>query len=119
MVFFNILQNLRSGFGDITPTPPPPAQPELGNDAANSTEQNTQVQTQPSVQRSRTPTPSLEVKTSTAPLAAIQESNQTSPSTTSEPTALPLVVGQNQPANNNSVQTPKSESQGKGKATST
>lgn len=45
------------------------------------------------------------------PAPAIQESNQTSPSATTEPTAL---VGQTQHANNNSVQTPKTENQAKG-----
>lgn len=105
------------GFSEITATPPP-AQPEQTNDTASVAEPtNVSINVaQPpvSVQRSRTPTPSLETKPSSVPITAIQESNQTSPTTTSEPSALPL-VGQSQPANNNSVQTPKNESQTKGK----
>lgn len=69
-----------------------------------------------SAQRSRTPTPSLEMKPSSVPTPIIQESNQKSPSMTTETNALPLIGQSQSPANNNnSVQTPKSENQGKGK----
>lgn len=46
----------------------------------------------------------------------MQESNQKSPNVTAESNALPLVGQSQSPANNNSVQTPKNDNQGKGKA---
>lgn len=107
------------GFSDVTPTPPP-VQQDQSSEAANQIDQsgttgsNTAQTT--SAQRSRTPTPSLDTKPSSVPpSSAIQESNQASPSVTSELNALPL-ISQTQSATNNSVSQPaKNEIQGKGK----
>lgn len=113
----------KSGFSEITPsaTQQSVQQPDQSNDSGNSaTEQSNTGSsgTTPtaSAQRSRTPTPSLETKSSSSvPAPTIQESNQKSPNVTAEPNALPLVGQSQSPANNNnSVQTPKSENQGKG-----
>lgn len=102
-----------TGFSDITPTPPP-VQADAGSESTNAAESATTPNV--SAQRSRTPTPSLESKPGSVPgsvpASAIQESNQPSPNATTEPGPLPL-VGQTQNANNNSVQNPRSESQGK------
>lgn len=109
------------GFAEIPPSgaQQPAQQPDLGNDTSNSTADQPNTGSSgavpmSSVQRSRTPTPSLEIKPSAALTPTIQEINQKSPNVT-EPSTLPLVGHSQSPANNNSsIQTPKNENQGKG-----